>query len=158
MARIDQEHVERIIPESLSLCLSLLFGGMDILEGERKNPLDDNDTKRAICSVAQDIIYGVSNNKKLTPKHIRLGLALHQASKSENLVQLFNAANHTIGIKTVHRIDNAIANNVLNKFVENGYVYVPDNIDQERFVQFSCDNIDVLEATLDGKTHSIAHK
>lgn len=148
---IDQEHVERIIPESLFLFLSLLFGGMDILEGTRENPLEDSDAKRAICSIAQDIIYGVSNHKKLTPKHIGLGLALHQATRSENLVQMFNAANHTIGIKTVHRIDNAIADNVLDKFVANGYVYVPDNIDQDRLVQFSCDNIDVLEATLDGK-------
>ena len=148
---IDQEHVERIIPESLFLFLSLLFGGMDILEGSMENPLEDSDAKRAICSIAQDIIYGVSNHKKLTPKHIGLGLALHQATRSENLVQLFNAANHTVGIKTVHRIDNAVAKNVLDKFVENEYVYVPDNIDGERLIQFSCDNIDVLEATLDGK-------
>ena len=148
---IDQEHVERIIPESLFLILSLLFGGIDILEGSMENQLEDSDAKRAICSIAQDIIYGVSNHKKLTPKHIGLGLALHQATRSENLVQLFNSANHTVGIKTVHRIDNAVAKNVLDKFVENEYVYVPDNIDGERLIQFSCDNIDVLEATLDGK-------
>ena len=41
--------------------------------------------------------------------------------------------------------------NVLDKFIENEYVYAPDSIDGERFIQFSCDNIDVLEATLDGK-------
>ena len=148
---IDQEHVERIIPESLFLFLSLLFGGMDILEGSGDNPLEDSGAKRAICSIAQDIIYGVSNHRKLTPKHIGLGLALHQATRSENLVQLFHAGNHSIGINTVHRMDNAIANNVLDKYVANGYVYVPDNIDAERLVQYSCDNIDVLEATLDGK-------
>ena len=73
-------------------------------------------------------------------------------------MQLFNAANHTVGIKTVHRIDNAVAKNVLDKFVENEYVYVPDNIDGERLIQFSCDKIDVLEATFDGKTHFIAHR
>ena len=32
----DQEHVERIIPESLFLFWSLLFGGIDILEGSMK--------------------------------------------------------------------------------------------------------------------------
>ena len=116
-----------------------------------ENPLEDSDAKRAIYSIAQDIIYGVSNHKKLTPKHIGLGLALHKATRSENLVLLFNAANHSVGIKTVHRIDNAVAKNVLDKFVENEYVYVPDNIDGERLIQFSGDNIDVLEATLDGK-------
>ena len=64
-------------------------------------PLEDNDAERAICSIAQDIIYGMSNHKKLTPKQIGLGLALHQATRSENLEQLFNAASHTIEIQTV---------------------------------------------------------
>ena len=72
-------------------------------------------------------------------------------TRSENLVQLFNAANHTIGIDTVPRFDNAIANNVLDRFVAHGYVFIPDNIEPNRLIQFSCDNIDVLEATLDGK-------
>ena len=116
-----------------------------------ENPLEDSNAKRALCSIAQDITYGVSNHKKLTQEHIGLGLPLHQATRSKNLVQLSNAANHTVGIKTVHRIDNAVAKNVLDKFVENEYVYVPDNIDGERFIQFSCDNINVLEAALDGK-------
>ena len=96
--------------------MACVFGGR-----ERESPLEDSDTKRAICSIAQSIIYGVSNHNKFTPKHIRHALALHQATRSESLVQLLNAANHTIGIKTIHRIDNAIANNILNKFVANGY-------------------------------------
>ena len=49
---IDQEHVEKIIPDSLFLFLSLLFGEMDILEGSREHPLEDNDAKRAICSTS----------------------------------------------------------------------------------------------------------
>ena len=124
---------------------------MAVLEGSEEQTSESNELKRTVCNVAQEIIYGVSNHKKLTPKHIGLGLALHQAIRSENLVQLFNAANHTIGIDTVRRFDNAIANNVLDRFVGNGYVYIPHNIEPDRFVQFSCDNIDVLEATLDGK-------
>lgn len=31
-------------------------------------------------------------------------------------------------------------------------MYIPDNIVAGQFIQFSCDNIDFLEATLDGKT------
>ena len=93
----------------------------------------------------------MSHHKKLTPKHIGLGLALHQATRSEKLVRLFHAANHTIGIDIIRRFDNAITNNVLDKYVANGYVYIPDNIDAERLIQFSSDNIDLLEATLDGK-------
>ena len=35
----DQEHVEKIIPERLFLFLSLLFEGMDVLEGLMENLL-----------------------------------------------------------------------------------------------------------------------
>ena len=56
---IDQEHIEKIIPESLFLFLSLLFGDMSILGDPVEHPLENNDAKRTICSIAQDIIYGV---------------------------------------------------------------------------------------------------
>ena len=52
--------------------------------------------EQSVCSIAQDIVYGVSNRRKVAPKHIGLGLALHQPTRSEALVELFHAANHTI--------------------------------------------------------------
>ena len=56
--------------------------------------------------------------------------ALRQATRLENMVQLFIVESHVIGIKPVHGIDDAIAKYVFDKVVEkNGYVYVPDNID-----------------------------
>ena len=45
--------------------------------------------------------------------------ALHQATRLENLVQLFNVERHAIGIKPVHGLDDAIAKCVLpNLFKE----------------------------------------
>ena len=44
-----------------------------------------------ICSTAQDILYLASGKKKLTPKHIGLGLTLHQATRSEKPV-MFHAS------------------------------------------------------------------
>ena len=40
---------------------------------------------------------------------VAFGQALHQANRLENLVQLFNAESHAIGIKQVHGIDDEIA-------------------------------------------------
>ena len=40
---------------------------------------------------------------------IVLDQTLHQASRLENLVQLFNAKSHAIGIKPVNGIEDAIA-------------------------------------------------
>jgi len=36
-----------------------------------------------VRSIAQDIVYAVSNRRKLTTKHVGLGLALHHATRSE---------------------------------------------------------------------------
>ena len=145
---IDIDHVVKIIPESLLLLLRIIFGGMNVLD-------EDSDLDKAVCrkvcSIAQDIIFGVSNGTKLTPKHVGLGLALHQATRSEMLVNLFHSANHTVGITTIRRIDNSIANNILERYLENGCVYIPDNVERGIFAHFSCDNIDVLESTVDGR-------
>ena len=75
----------------------------------------------------------------MTPKHVGLGRALHQATRSESLVELFHAANHTIGIDTVRRIDTTIAQNIIDRFSKNGYVYIPENIVNDRMLHCSCD-------------------
>ena len=148
---IDQEHVKYVIPDSLYMFLSVLLGGLTMLDTEEAI---DSLKKSSVCSIAQDIVFAVSNRKKLTPKHIGLGLALHQATRSKILVNLFHAAGHTINIDTIRRIDTSIATEILARFEQNGNVYVPPDIVPStpgKMVISSCDNIDVLEETLDGK-------
>ena len=129
-------HVEQVIPNSLYFFLRLLFGSINVAyEGIEK----DCEIDQTVCSIAQDIVYGVSNRRKLTPKHLGLGLALHQATRSEALVELFHAANHTTGIDTVRRIDTTIAQNIIDRFAKNGYVYIPENIVNDRMLHWSCD-------------------
>ena len=133
---IDLAHVEQVIPNSLYFFLRLLFGSINVAhEGIEK----DCEIDQTVCSIAQDIVYGVSNRRRLTPKHVGLGLALHQATRSEALVELFHAANHTVGIDTVRRIDTTIAQNILDWFANNGYVYFPENIVNDRMLHWSCD-------------------
>ena len=133
---IDLAHVEQVIPNSLYFFLRLLFGIINVApEGIEKYCEID----QTVCSIAQDIVYGVSIRRKLTPKHVGLGLALHQATRSEALVELFHAANHTIGIDTVRRIDTTIAQNIIDRFAKNGYVYIPESIVNYRMLHWSCD-------------------
>ena len=65
---------------------------------------------------------GISESYSLT--FVAFGQALHQANRLENLVQLFNAENHAIGIKPVHGIDDAIAKFVFDKCVEKKDMYI----------------------------------
>ena len=150
---INVESAKEIIPNSLYLFLILLFGGMSAVEDiTNEEAYEANtDMNRRVLSVAQDIVYGVSKGQKLTPKHVGLGLTLHQATRSENLVNLFSAANHCIPIWTVRDFDNAIANRIIDRYKNNGYVYIPPSLETGVFTHFSCDNVDVLECTLDGK-------
>ena len=113
--------------------------------------MTDTATKQKVCSIAQDIVFGMSDGKKLTPKHIGLALTLHQATRSESLVNMFHAANHCMPIWKVRAFDNAMANALLVKYKEDGYVYIPEDIRPDKFVHCSFDNIDLLEATIDGK-------
>ena len=96
---------------------------------------------------------GISWSYSLT--FVVFGQALHQANRWENLVQLFNAEIHSIGIKPVHGIDDVIAKFVFDKYVKNGYVYFPYIIDIEWLIQFSCDNIALLKATLGSKLFTL---
>ena len=72
------DHVLDDIPNSLYLFLSVLFGGENNLELEEQ----DTSLKVRICSIVQDIVYTASKSRKLTPKHVGLGLALHQTTRS----------------------------------------------------------------------------
>ena len=112
------EHVNRIIPDSLSLLLEILLGGTDVFE----QLLGKAKMHKSTSNIAQDIIYEVSKGTKLTPKHIGLGLTLYQATRSEKLVGLFHAAGHTIGIDTMRRFDTSIATDILNRYEENDNV------------------------------------
>jgi len=150
---INVDSAKEIIPNSLYLFLILLFGGMSAVEDiSNEEVYEANaDMNRRVLSIAQDIVYGVSKGQKLTPKHVGLGLTLHQATRSENLVNLFSAANHCIPIWTVRDFDNAIANRIIDRYKKDGYVYIPSSLANGVFTHFSCDNVDVLECTLDGK-------
>jgi hypothetical protein len=136
------------MPDSLSL-LEILLGGTNVLE---ELPCKGKMHKSA-NNIAQDIIYAVSKGSKLTPKHVGLGLTLHQATRSEKLVGLFHAAGHTIGIDTIRRFDTSIATVILNHYDEKDNVYIPYEIAPYTTggLFALCDNIDVLEETIDGE-------
>ena len=78
---------------------------------------------------------GISWSYSLT--FVAFGQALHQANRMENMVQLFDAESHAIGIsqsmELMMRWQNSFLTNVSKK---NGYVYFPDNIDIEWLVHF----------------------
>ena len=99
-------------------------------------------------------MFLASGGRKPALKHIGIGVAVHQATRSKDLVQLLHAAGHSISYESVLRADTAIANEVIKKYFENGEVFVPSNFvgsELPGYIMYANDNIDINEETLDGK-------
>ena len=146
---VNDEEVLKIVPSSLYLFLRLLVTGESISEDNDEDCAKDLD--KNVLSVAKDLVYIVTKCRKLTPKHVGLGLTLQQDTRSKDLVKLVHAAGHCISYDQVGRIDTSIAKTELQSFVDNDNVSVPLNIEPNKFFQFSTDNKDIIEETLDGK-------
>lgn len=57
-------------------------------------------------------------------------------------MQVYHNAAHSISYETVLRMENTLANDVLERYKKNGYVFVPRNFAE------SSDTIDMLWTTL----------
>ena len=141
---VSKVNADKIIPESLFLFLSIL------LSEESDEQGDDKYVKRTALSISQDLVYAISKRKKLTPKHVGLGLALHQATRSKSLVELVHHAGHCVSYDQVRRIDTALGVQNLKHFETNNNTPIPSNILPNTFCQYAADNIDIIEETLDG--------
>ena len=139
IGKISKAIAEEIVPESLFMLISLLCSGY-----QEEFQESHDDVKTGILSICQDIIFLSSRGHKLTPKHVGIGLTVHQATRSKQLVQLLHAAGHSVNYETVLRMDNTIANDVLERYRESGNVFVPRNFtgttDPAGYTRFAVDN------------------
>ena len=71
--------------------------------------------------------------------------------KTVNQLPTMNANGVSISYDMVERIITSIAAKLLCRYAENDNIFIPQSMIPGRFVQFSADNFDLLEETLDGK-------
>jgi hypothetical protein len=138
---VSEDDAINCVPDSLFTFLNLVYGGQDILNQDG-NPEDSKSTKQTkILSVCQDIVYGVSEGRKWTPKHIGLSCTLHQMTRSKQLVNLFHSAGHTLNYHDVLKIDTGLAEKSLESLDVNTGCFVPHNLKDKVFTHFTADNI-----------------
>ncbi len=75
---------------------------------------------------------------------------LHQTTRSKELVQLFHNAGHTISYDNILQVDNTLAESTLKSMNTANGAVVPPNLVTNRFLHFTCDNIDINDSSLDG--------
>ena len=107
--------------------------------------------QQQILNICQSIVYAASQGRKNTPKHIGTGLYVHHATRSKQLVNYLHANGDSISYDMVERIITSIADKQLSRYADNDNTFIPQNMVPGRFVQFSADNFDLMEETLDGK-------
>jgi len=147
---VSEDEAIPCIPDSLYMLLRLIFGGQEALEDDSSENNKDPVQSR-VLSVAQDLVYCVSGGRKLTPKHIELALVLHQATRSKDLVELFNKAGNCMSYEQVLQVDTALAESTLKSMDQATGAIIPPNIVADKFIHYTTDNIDILDETLDGK-------
>jgi hypothetical protein len=132
------------------MLLRLIVGGQTSVESECPENTEEHIRSR-VLSVAQDLVYIVSGGRKWTPKHVGLASTLHQATRSKDLVRLFNKAGNCLSYEQVLQVDTSLAESTLNSLDETTGAVIPTNIEANKFIHYTCDNIDILDETLDGK-------
>ena len=113
--------------------------------------------KNVKMSVAQDMVFGVSNGNKCTPKHIGLASTLHQKTRSKELVNLFDNAGHCISYDKLLKVDATLANDTLASLDESTGALIPQNlVHGGGLIQITADNIDIKDGrSLDEKILSM---
>lgn len=85
----------------------------------------------------------------MTPKHVGLGLMVHQQTRSKKIVETLHQCGHSVSYKDVLCVRNTIAQEEILKYTRNEYTFFPTQLVPQRLIQFAADNINILEETLD---------
>ena len=151
---VTEEEMISCVPDNLFMFLRLLFGGQSLLEADPEELDDDKRqdiTQTKILSIAQDLVYNVTGGKHWTPKHLGLASTLHQATRSKELVEMFHNAGHIISYPNLLQVDTSLAESTLQAMDADTGAVIPPNFVEDRFVHFTCDNIDINDSSFDGK-------
>lgn len=119
--------------------------------------------KRAMALLQTTIYMGltnrqVENKKSLTlrstsdmPQQLAVGLAVHQAVRSKELVQMLHGFGMSVDYDRILRVESQIEASVIDRMDMNDGIYIPPDNVLGRHVFFAVDNSDFAEDTPDGK-------
>ena len=106
--------------------------------------------RRLVNSYGQDLVYGVSNGSKKTPKHILLPYAIKSLTNNAELIQIINRSGHGISYSQLEEIDTSLCLEKMAK-ASDSRVLLPENFQPYVSATLAWDNIDRLEETLSGE-------
>ncbi|KXJ11509.1 hypothetical protein AC249_AIPGENE22744 [Exaiptasia diaphana] len=93
----------------------------------------------------------VVNATREKPQQLAVGLAIHQSSRSKELVNLLHGFGMSVEYNRLLRVEAQIESAVLDRMEKNDGIFLPPEIVIGRHVFFAVDNVDFAEDTYDGK-------
>ena len=151
---------EKHVPNKLVHFFSWFIRGASDIKDEKKKILVEKITQsldqNAIyaCLTPRQVLNKTSEafyNTHELPQQLAVGLAVHQATRSEKLLQLLHGLGLSVDHTRILKIETRIAMEEIRRMEMNGGAYLPPDISLGRFVFFAVDNVDFSEDTPDGK-------
>ena len=150
-----------VVPEELFLFARWLIQGSkretlskDKTEDAKKRALSLCQTAVSMCLTERQCNNKKSKTLNLSremPQQLAVGLAVHQATRSKDLVNMLHGFGMAVEYNRVMRVEAQIEATVLERMEENGGIYIPPDIVKGKHVFFAVDNVDFAEDTYDGQ-------
>ena len=142
-----------LIPDSLYWLLRWVIAKPEKEDDDDFSSLEysNSSDERRILMLAQDVEHCATHARASMPKHVALGIAARNMTRSKQLITMLSRKGHCSSSDDVEEMDTSIANEIIAKSDIFGVV-LPSNISTGVCVQVAGDNNDINEDTLDGKT------
>ena len=145
---LDSNNVAEYIPELLDIFCTILLSGQALDRDKSKS----DRVVRLQNSLAQDIVYSVSNGAIKTPKSVLFPAVVKALCNNTEVVKLINKCGHGISYNLIEEIETEFALKVISEQTLNR-VLIPDECnkpDSPPVALMVADNIDNLECSTSG--------
>ena len=147
------QHWNKQVPDDLyNFFLWVIGDEVNVSETSNRVP-EEEQLHRQVLSLAQDLIYVRSKGRVKTPKHVAVGVSLHQMTQSRELVTLVNKLGHSVSYQEVQRIDTCWTD--MQKSL--GQSTVPVNMVPGRVTRAAGDNFNRSTEALEGQHHDVVN-
>ena len=114
------------------------------------NRHESKSIKRKCDTIFQSVYYLIHNGKKKTPMHVSIASAVHDLTRSKQLIRIFNCLGLGISYDELERIDCALARRTIDR-AGNHRVPIPPSIKGNDVIHGAMDNFDHEENSKSGK-------
>ena len=152
--KFDGDFSDFEIPSSLKVMLKWVIIGpqTEIDSNLKKNNLDTR-----IGTFAQIVMKATKSKRQVnyksstdtdfrevveTPFSVGVGLHVHKETRNKKVVNILSNLGLSISYKRVLKIENGLANAIVEKITTSGGVFVPSNLELGKKLHFAIDNID----------------